>query len=173
MELTNALNIFKNYTIKTPRFTLNGLKTYGRVVDVIDGDSLTIILPVYNDYYKFNVRLNGIDASELHSQDDQLKQNALNARNTILNLIMGEDMILKEQHNFTKIEIQDMLEKQPKLVWIECLEFDKYGRLLAEIYITKDKDSSLSEYLLEKHLVYKYYGGKKLTENDQLEEFKK
>ena len=46
------INAFKNYGIKTPRFSLNNLKTYGRLVDIIDGDSLSIILPIYDNYFK-------------------------------------------------------------------------------------------------------------------------
>lgn len=180
-ELTETVNeltetelkmIFKNYTIKTPRFSLNGLKTYGRLVDIIDGDSLTIILPVHNTYYKFNVRLNGIDASEIHSHDDYLKQNALKTRNEIFKLITNMEQ-KKIDKIYTKEEIKDILEKELTLVWVECLEFDKYGRLLAEIYISKEKSISLSKYLLENNLVYKYNGGTKLNEIAQIIELKK
>lgn len=159
------INAFKNYGIKTPRFTLNNLKTYGRLVDIIDGDSLSIILPIYNDYFKFNVRLNGIDTSELHSHKEELKHFAENAKNELVKLIIKTD-------NLTKHEVQEILDNKLIVVWVECLEFDKYGRLLANVYCfnehTNDYDISLSQYLLDNKFAYMYNGGTKLSESEQL-----
>lgn len=161
----NDINAFKNYGIKTPRFTLNNIKTYGRLVDIIDGDSLTIILPIYNDYFKFNVRLNGIDTSELHSHKEELKHFAENAKNELVKLIIKTD-------NLTKHEVQKILDNKLIVVWVECLEFDKYGRLLANVYCfnehTNDYDISLSQYLLDNKFAYMYNGGTKLSESEQL-----
>lgn len=161
----NDINAFKNYGIKTPRFTLNNLKTYGRLVDIIDGDSLTIILPIYNDYFKFNVRLNGIDTSELHSHIEELRHFAENAKNELVKLIIKMD-------DLTKHKVQEVLDEQLTIIWIECLEFDKYGRLLANVYCfndnTKEYDISLSEYLLNNKFAYKYDGGTKLSESEQI-----
>jgi len=160
------MNAFKNYGIKTPRFSLNNLKTYGRLVDIIDGDSLTIILPIYNDYFKFNVRLNGIDTSELHSDNDDLRHFAENAKNELVKIILQRD-------NLTKNEIRKVLDDNLIVVWVECLDFDKYGRLLANVYCfnkeTKEYDISLSQYLLSNNLAYNYNGGKKRTEDEQLQ----
>jgi endonuclease YncB( thermonuclease family) len=159
------INAFKNYGIKTPRFTLNNLKTYGRLVDIIDGDSLSIILPIYNDYFKFNVRLNGIDTSELHSHKEELRHFAENAKNELVKLIIKTD-------NLTKHEVQEILDNKLIVVWVECLEFDKYGRLLANVYCfnehTNDYDISLSQYLLDNKFAYMYNGGTKLSESEQL-----
>ena len=50
---------FKLYDYKTPKFSLNGVKTYGRVVDVIDGDTLAIVIPIFeNKYFKLNYKPN-------------------------------------------------------------------------------------------------------------------
>lgn len=159
------INAFKNYGIKTPRFTLNNINTYGRLVDIIDGDSLSIILPIYNDYFKFNVRLNGIDTSELHSHKEELRHFAENAKNELVKLIVKTD-------NLTKHEVQEILDNKLIVVWVECLEFDKYGRLLANVYCfnehTNEYDISLSEYLLNNKFAYMYNGGKKLSESEQL-----
>lgn len=158
------LNELNNYGIKTPRFTLCGLKTNGRLVDIIDGDSLTIVLPMYNNYYKFNVRLNGIDASEISSKDGHLKDIALNARNALFTLLTNKDTTC----TLTRREIQNYLNDTVIIVWVECLEFDKYGRLLANVF---SKDICLSKYLLDNHLVYDYHGEKKQNEDEQLKFF--
>jgi endonuclease YncB( thermonuclease family) len=159
------INAFKNYGLKTPRFTLNNLKTYGRLVDIIDGDSLTIILPIHDNYFKFNVRLNGIDTSELHSDNTELQHYAQNAKNELVKLIIKTD-------NITKHEVREILHDKLIIVWVECLEFDKYGRLLANVYCFNDDtnkyDISLSQYLLDNKFAYTYNGGKKKSESDQL-----
>lgn len=159
------INAFKNYGIKTPRFSLNNLKTYGRLVDIIDGDSLTIVLPIYDNYFKFNVRLNGIDTSELHSDNIDLKHFAENAKNELVKLILEKD-------NLTKNEIKQVLDEKLIILWMECLEFDKYGRLLANVYCfnkdTNKYDICLSQYLLDNKYAYNYNGGKKKSENEQL-----
>jgi hypothetical protein len=57
------------------------------------------------------------------------------------------------------------------LVKIKCGDFDKYGRLLAEIYTIKNdtQDISFSQHLLYNNLAYKYTGQTKLTESEQLD----
>ena len=163
--MDDIISAFKNHGIKTPRFTLNGLETYGRLVDIIDGDSLSIILPIYNSYFKFNVRLNGIDTSELHSNNTELKHFAENAKNELVKLII-------DKKDLTKHEIQKVLENEIVIVLVKCLEFDKYGRLLANVYCfnsrTEKYDICLSKYLLDNNFAYEYYGGKKMSETDQI-----
>jgi endonuclease YncB( thermonuclease family) len=55
------------------------------------------------------------------------------------------------------------------IVFIKCYEFDKYGRLLADVYINYNdiNSKSISEILLNENLAYKYDGGKKLSEDEQ------
>jgi len=59
---------FTGCSIHTPEFTLNGLNTKGRLVNIIDGDSVSIVLPVFNNFYKYNIRLSGIDTCEMRSK---------------------------------------------------------------------------------------------------------
>lgn len=172
----NRLNVnlkeFENYGINTPHFTLCNLNFVGRLVDVIDGDSLSIILPIFNNYYKYNIRLNGIDTCEMKSKNEETKKKALKARISILNLVTNENY----SENLTKKEIKNILDKNIILVWVECLEFDKYGRLLANVYHQFDNlnmkklenSNSLSEYLLQNKLAYEYTGKTKLSEQDQI-----
>ena len=80
-------------------------------------------------------------------------------------------MIIKTD-NLTKHEVQEILDNKLIVVWVECLEFDKYGRLLANVYCfnehTNDYDISLSQYLLDNKFAYMYNGGTKLSESEQL-----
>ena len=68
---------FENYGIKTELFSLNGMKTYARLVDLYDGDTGKVVFKLFDRYYKFIVRINGIDTAELHSKNKLLKEKAL------------------------------------------------------------------------------------------------
>lgn len=161
---------FTDCSIKTPEFTLNGIKTFGRLVDIIDGDSLSIVIPLKTlsldgklNFYKYNVRLSGIDTCEIHSKNEKCKNLAIMARDTLLNFVTCSDF-----KNSSRSDIHKILEEQVIVVFVECLEFDKYGRLLANVFY-KDADGvNLSEYLLKCNLAYKYKGLTKLNEDEQL-----
>ena len=60
---------FRQFGGSTPELSITGLKTYGRVVDIYDGDTIKIILPAFGSYYKFTTRLNYIDTCEIRSKD--------------------------------------------------------------------------------------------------------
>ena len=147
-----------NYSIDVPFFTLSGTITVGRLVDVYDGDTVTCIFPIFEDkYFKFNLRLLGIDTAELKNLDAVAKSKAQEARHKILMTCCENYNLNKDCH---RDEIQKYLSSNDTYVWIECFQFDKYGRILANVY-PKDKDTSLSDVLLEANLAYKYDGGKK------------
>jgi endonuclease YncB( thermonuclease family) len=149
----------KNYNISVPFFTLSGIRTVARLVDVYDGDTVTCIFPILKDnYYKFNLRLMGIDTAELKNHDISQKQKALEARHLILTSCCDTYNL---NVDCSRHDIQNYLKENNILVWIECFDFDKYGRVLANVY--KELDSmSLSELLLNAKLAYAYDGGKKL-----------
>ena len=69
-------------------------------------------------------------------------------------------------HSETRHGIHEILDKDMVIVFVECLNFDKYGRLLANVFFDK---INLSEYLIKHKLAYHYTGDTKLTEEEQLE----
>jgi endonuclease YncB( thermonuclease family) len=154
---------FTGCSIRTPEFTLRGLNTMGRLVDIIDGDSVSIVLPVFNSFYKYNIRLSGIDTCEMRSKNEKCRNLAIKARDTLLGLVTG---VGEKTHLETRSEIHEILDKDMVIVYVECLDFDKYGRLLANVFFDK---INLSEYLLQHKLAYSYTGHTKLTEQEQLE----
>jgi endonuclease YncB( thermonuclease family) len=149
-----------NYNISVPFFTLSGIRTVARLVDVYDGDTVTCIFPILKDnYYKFNLRLKGIDTAELKNTDLIEKQKALEARHKILTFCCDIDNYNLRQ-DCSRRDIQNYLNENNIMVWVECFDFDKYGRVLANVY--KELDCiSLSELLLNAKLAYAYDGGKK------------
>jgi endonuclease YncB( thermonuclease family) len=152
---------FRQFGGSTPELSISGLKTYGRLVDIYDGDTIKVILPTFGSYYKFSVRLNGIDTCEIRSKDKVLQDTAIKARDRLFELVTNSKVN-------TKNDIKKILEADVYLVWVECDDKDKYGRVLANIYKDKETETtkSFSAILLEEKLAYKYEGKTKLTEDD-------
>lgn len=116
-------------------------------------------MPTFGSYYKFSVRLNGIDTCEIRSKNKALQDTAIKARDRLFELATNSKVN-------TKNDIKKILEADVYLVWVECEDKDKYGRVLANIYKDKDTTKSFSEILLEEKLAYKYEGKTKLTDDD-------
>ncbi len=157
---------FRQYGGSTPYFSLKDTKTYARVTSVYDGDTIHVVIPIFNTFYKFPVRLSGIDTCEIKSKNAENKEKALRARNRLFELVTNKplDASLK-----TKKDLDKYLESDVFLLWLHCLEFDKYGRLLANVYKSaEDSTTSFSDMLINEKLAYSYDGGTKLTEDDQL-----
>ena len=118
---------FRQFGGSTPELSINGLKTYGRLIDVYDGDTVKVILPTFGSYYKFTIRLNDIDTCEIRSKDKVLQNNGIKARDRLFELVTNIKVI-------TKNDIKKTLESDVYLVWVDCCNKDKYGRVLANIY---------------------------------------
>lgn len=151
------MDTFKLYDISTPAFSLEGYNSNCRIVDIIDGDTIVIVLPLFSKFYKFHIRLNGIDTCELKSKDENLKKKALKARERVFELVCKNKCIEN-----TRSYIQKYLKDNTVICWAKCSKFDKYGRLLADIYEDNNASTSVSYVLLEEDLAYAYDGGTKV-----------
>jgi endonuclease YncB( thermonuclease family) len=167
-ELNNT-EIFEKFDINTPKFTLEGTKCEGRVVDVYDGDTLTCVLPVHGRMYKYDIRLNGIDTPEIKTKDENEKKKAIEARNFLIRQILCNAEL---ENKFSCLgsckrkDVQRFFQQHVILVWIHCYEFEKYGRLLADIYpiireTNTKTDNCLSDCLIDFGHAVKYDGGTK------------
>lgn len=159
---------FENQTFEnTPFFSLENKDFVARVVDIYDGDTITIIIYLFQNYFKFTVRMSGIDTCEMKAKDKSNKEIAYKARNRLFFLVTGIEI-----DNIERKEVRALLNKTPYLVKIKCGEFDKYGRLLGEIYSTNvlglAKTESFSTILIREKLAYAYDGKTKMTEKEQL-----
>jgi len=111
--------------------------TEGKVIKVYDGDTITIASKMPFDqspYYRFSVRLKGIDCPEMRTKNAQEKECAILTRNFLKDLLMDKMVMLKE------------------------VELEKYGRILADVYLD---EVNLSDLLCEKNMAVKYDGGTK------------
>lgn len=156
---------FKQYGGTTPPFTLNNVKTYARIVSIYDGDTMHAIIPVLGSYFKFSIRMYGIDTCEMKSKNAANKDTAVRARNRVIELVTKkpfDEGILK-----TKKQVEAALEKDVYLVWLHCLEMDKYGRVLAKVYASDKEEKTFSDILIDEKLGYAYFGETKKTEAEQ------
>lgn len=111
----------------------------GKVIKVYDGDTITIASKLPYDsspMYRLSVRLNGIDTPEIKGKgiSDEEKEAAKNVRDFIAELVLNKYVSLKN------------------------IESEKYGRILADVYIG---DIHLNELLIKERYAVKYDGGTK------------
>jgi micrococcal nuclease len=125
-------------TTKTNKFSLNGYKTFAKCVHAYDGDTIHVVfkMPHSNEYNKWVIRMMGIDTPEIKAKNTNEKQLAVKARDFLRDLILD------------------------KIIIIECLDFDKYGRLLGNLFI-EGNDVSISNMMIEKGYAKAYDGGTK------------
>ena len=157
-------DLFRPYTNQTCFFSFDGEKRWARVVSCYDADTMTIVMEIQGKYYKYNIRLIGIDTCEMKSKNKENKERAVKARNRVLQWL-GLNIELTTE--YTRNQIQKLLTEDVYLVWIHCGSFDKYGRLLASVYLAPHDTVSCADMLLEERYAYSYQGGTKLTEEEQ------
>ena len=120
-------------------FSLNGYSTQAKVVDVYDGDTCTIVFKWEGKYRKFKCRCYGYDSPEMKPRlnienRDEIKENAVKAKERLIELTAD-------------------------IVRIECMDFDKYGRLLVKLY--KNNNSLINDIMINEGHGYVYHGGTK------------
>lgn len=173
-----------NYN-NTEQFSFNGLSTFCRILDVIDGDTLCVIFNLNDKFYRFIIRLNGIDTCEIKSIDKNILQKGIDAKNYVISTLCSSNNIKNYDLNFTKKETKEFFNKNFIIAYISCKKFDKFGRILANIYLYNNEynsrneynshnnllnENSLSNLLLNKKLAYPYFGGRKLS-NEEIKKY--
>ena len=132
------LRVCERRNIHTP-FNLCDYHTWVRVVDVYDGDTLKVLMNYRGFVNLWTVRMNGYDAPEMkplktHPRRDEEKAKAKRAKEALVEKTAG------------------------RTLFIRVCGFDKYGRLLAELY---DGHLHINQYMIDNGHGYVYHGGKK------------
>lgn len=126
---------------KTKIFSLEGRECLGKVVDVYDGDTVKIVFPLSekepNRLYRWNCRLINVDTPEIRTKNLKEKAYGKQVRDKLREKILN------------------------KLVYIKCLDFDKYGRLLVEIFDNEKCEECINNWLILNEYAKKYDGGTK------------
>lgn len=135
--------------ITTPIFSLDKKILVCKVVDIYDGDTCKVVFKYKREYNKWTIRMYGYDSPEIKvskkiKEREKIKQLGLNAREHLIELITKQ-----------------------KLLYIRCYHFEKYGRLLGELYYTKKdaklKRNSINEKMIDSGHGVSYFGGTKIN----------
>ena len=147
---TEAQALYSSRTYSnTNWFSFQGWSGWARLVDAHDGDTVTVVMYVQGQYIKCRLRLAGINAPEINSKDPVIKEGAVVARNRILQLACESEAACGLNELLSRAEIHTLLDKECVLVWIRCLQMDKYGRILAHVYPSSNHDKSINAMLVE------------------------
>lgn len=148
----------------TPLLSAAGFEGLSRLVDVSDGDTVTVIVELFPDrFFKLPIRLHGIDACEMHATCAEARRLAFRARSRVLELLSGATL----PDSSTKREVRDFLASRTVLVWVSCGANDKYGRTLGHVRASRDAPN-VAEVLLAERLAVPYAGGRRMEELDQI-----
>lgn len=124
-------------TKETPLFSLNGKHFDAKIVYIYDGDTMHCVFKVFGEYYRWNCRIWGVDTPEIRTKNEGEKKKGIEVRDILRNKL------------------------QDKILTIKCYDFDKYGRLLIDVYI--ENETLLSQWLIKNNYGYTYNGGTKKT----------
>ena len=146
--------IFNNYnTLKIitddnsiPYFSFKNKIFYGKPCNIYDGDTFSVIFQYKDELIKYRCRCLGYDSPEMKP--------SLQNKNRLLE----KELALKAKQRFIEL----ISKHATKLVKIECFEFDKYGRLLVNVYNLVDK-KSVNDIMVEEGFGKMYDGGTKDT----------
>ena len=153
-------------------FSLDGEIFVAKVTNVYDADTCKTIFNLNNRIVKFTCRLYGIDTPEIrpkktHPNREEEKKKALISRNRLIQLSTNVDINL--DNKFKKKKVQKLVDNNSKLVLLKCHKFDKYGRLLAELFDYNGENleggglnkCSFNQKLVEEGYAKEYFGGTK------------
>jgi endonuclease YncB( thermonuclease family) len=144
MDKSEICDILKNCDKKTKKFSLEGQTKLCKVVSVYDGDTCNVVFDNNGVINRWNVRMNGYDTPEMRPSKklpnrDDIKQKAILSRDFLKSLIFNNE----------------------QLVYLKCGKFDKYGRLLGDIYINEDDEEPVNNLMIKTGHGYEYHGGTK------------
>lgn len=133
---------------------LNNKSINARLVDIIDGDTIIIVFEFLNTFIKMNVRIYGIDTSEKHGMNKTMGEKATAFAYTFFADFTG-----------ARNNLRHYLDKNEVIVEANLMGLDKFGRLIA---IIKRNGKDYANAVLKANLAYDYFGGKKLSELEQI-----
>lgn len=112
--------------------SFRGQSIDAKVLDVYDGDTITVALPLNKTFYKVKCRLMGINTPEIRTKDPVEKKAGYEAKEWLCSAVLNELVVLK------------------------CGKWDKYGRLLCTVI--KNSGEVINQSMISNGLAVKYTG---------------
>ncbi len=132
------ISLEKSTMENTPIFNMLGRTCLVKVIEVYDGDTLTISFPFDGKIYRQRCRIDGVDCAEIRTRNKVEKAFGFEAKNHLEPLLFNHIV----QARFNKS--------------------DKFGRLLATVwFVQQESGITVDKYMIEQGYGYEYHGGKK------------
>ncbi len=129
-------------------FTFKGKRLRGKYCNVYDGDTFSLIFEYRGEVMKYKCRCLGYDTPEMKPP--------LNSPNREKEIEMAK----KAKQRFIDL----MNKSSDGLIEVDCFEFDKYGRILVNVFNGVDT-KSLNDIMVEEGHGLRYDGGTKTKFN--------
>lgn len=131
----------------TELMSLKGNIYNAKIVYIYDGDTMHVVFKEFDKFYRWNCRIMGVDTPELRTKNTKEKEMGYKVRDALIESFMN------------------------KIVKIKCDDFDKYGRLLIDVFVPNDVEENdgslmLSQWLIKNKYAYEYDGGTKKSWDD-------
>lgn len=144
-----------------PEFSLAGKTLPAKVVQCYDGDTFHAVVSLEGTLWKFACRVAGYDTPEMKppknkADRDVEKARALKAKHALLTHVCSGIPTLETL--MTNPEMDACVAKNTRLIQMQCMEFDKYGRVLVDVVLPEGR---VSNWMVEKGYGYAYAGGTK------------
>lgn len=104
----------KKQTLECSKFSFSGRTYICKVVKCYDGDTIHCVFKFNNRYQRFIIRMYGYNSPEIRTKIKKEKLNAIKARDRLSELVLN------------------------KIVYLECMDFDKYGRILGKLKFSEN-----------------------------------
>lgn len=127
-------------SVDVPLFDLSGMQCKGRVVDVHDGDTITMVMESCGRVFSCKCRLFGIDTPEMapilkkRNRVQEIRRAKL-ARNALISLVTDIELP-EDAQECANISCRT----NTRLVDVTCRGADKYGRQLVNLRVAGDID---------------------------------
>jgi endonuclease YncB( thermonuclease family) len=113
LHVLSETDILNTCDVKTPKWTFEGSRVTAKCVKVYDGDTATFVFVPYphSQPRSFSCRFFGYNSAEIKTEDLEEKAKGIAARDYLSTMILN------------------------KIVKLELGSFDKYGRILVQVYL--------------------------------------
>lgn len=154
-DIYHTKDLIKNSFDNLKKFTFEGMITKAKVIDIYDGDTITIVFYFHDIPIKDTFRMNGYDSPEMKPIKDIQNRNL---------------------HITAAKYVKEFLKKKllNQIVWVKFSHKEKYGRLIGDLYMINPNNKNqfigneecINRLMISSGFGKQYGGGHKLEFTD-------
>jgi endonuclease YncB( thermonuclease family) len=129
-----------------PYFTFKNKIFYAKPCNIYDGDTFSIIFDFRGEIMKYRCRCMGYDSAEMKPKKSDPNRD------------YEKELAHKAKERFIEL----LTKHETGMIKVECLDFDKYGRILVNVWnCVNDDGKSINDIMIEEGYGKPYEGGHK------------